>query len=200
MSIYPQSKYPHSVKYDNICSNLFYNFSYNYVRTYRHSASPLRMLAEDNALLQSWPQTMILHGLLDGIVPVEHSYHFLSTLAAGEIVKKVDAGKDKGINSENHSSKLNVKDSNGEMKRKGQVTTGDTAEKESISRQPDSTVDELTAVNALTNIVNRTGEQWAKRERDTIVTLPGAKHSFEAVGGEIVDLTCEGVINWLGRV
>ena len=158
------------------------------------------MLAEDNSLLQSWPQTMILHGLLDGIVPVEHSFHFLSTLAAGEIIKKDNSGKDKAVKSVNQVNTSSVRDNINEEGRKGKVTIGDDTKKELITGQFSTTVDELTAVSVLTNIDSRTGVQWAKRERDAIVTLPGAKHSFEAVGGEIVDLTCEGVTNWLGRV
>ena len=162
---------------------------------YRHSASPLRMLAEDKSLLQSWPQTMILHGLLDGIVPVEHSFHFLSTLAAGEKVATLE--KEKAAGTEYLVKTSSVRGSIGEEKVKGQITTGDNAEEKSIKGQLDTKVD---AVSTLTNIDSRTGLPWAMRKRDAIVTLPGAKHSFEAVGGTIVDLTCEGVINWLGRV
>ena len=33
--------------------------------------------------------------------------------------------------------------------------------------------------------------------QDDIIIIPGAKHSFEAVGGELVEIVSEGLIDWL---
>lgn len=41
------------------------------------------------------------------------------------------------------------------------------------------------------------GEEHFKREQDDIIIIPGAKHSFEAVGGELVEIVSEGLIDWL---
>lgn len=41
------------------------------------------------------------------------------------------------------------------------------------------------------------GEEHVKRVQDDIIIIPGAKHSFEAVGGELVEIVSEGLIDWL---
>ena len=48
------------------------------------------MLADNRALAKSWPPTMIVHGDLDAIVPVEHSFHFLSSLVRSDVT--IDSG------------------------------------------------------------------------------------------------------------
>ena len=43
------------------------------------------------------------------------------------------------------------------------------------------------------------GEQYLKRDQDDIIIIPGAKHSFEAVGGELVEIVAGGLIDWLSE-
>jgi hypothetical protein len=44
------------------------------------------------------------------------------------------------------------------------------------------------------------GVDWNLRNQDVIITLPGIKHTFEAVGGDLVDLVSNGVVNWLSKI
>jgi hypothetical protein len=183
----------------------------------RFSASPLRQLAKDDTLVESWPPTMIIHGMLDGIVPVEHSLSFLSSLVVGgshlsalrnlrhesscntntaalnETSRNLNSKKskkhdDKGVGTTNSSNF----EENGDKKLSKELRKRDEDEKmipEEIVHPCEKTV---------TPPYRDT--MWAMREQDAMVTLPGAKHSFEAVGGEVVDVVSEGVINWLSRV
>lgn len=167
---------------------------------------------------------MILHGQLDGIVPVEHSHHFLSSLVVEEVVEEVLSGDSGHENTVESKSTVTLRAAavsqtlssiSTDMK---SVASSATLTRESINgkvNESRSTFDRelfsaektglLLSTNeaeknkrpVLTNKNTRTSAQWTKREQDAIVTIPGAKHSFEAVGGEVVEIICEGVINWL---
>ena len=43
------------------------------------------------------------------------------------------------------------------------------------------------------------GEKQLQRDQDDIIIIPGAKHSFEAVGGELVEIVAGGLIDWLSE-
>lgn len=177
---------------------------------HRLSASPLRQLAKDSSLVESWPPTMIIHGMLDGIVPVEHSFHFLSSLvvkgshlSASRNLERESSGN---INSASHNvtgNHLNSKNKDGETKKSFNFEKNEDKKVWNELKSRDG--DEKLLLEGLVHLSEKaitapcTDTLWAIREQDAIVTLPGAKHSFEAIGGEVVDIVCEGVINWLSK-
>ena len=205
----------------------------------RLSASPLRHLTADAALQKNWPPTLVLHGQLDGIVPVEHSLHFLSSL----VIEKNDHNKAdikrnekeddiRNVPSENSANSLCVEYTAETMNRKikgyfsnkyqtlpdeisntieNPVDHADGYVSESgcsIKGQEDTLIveeDSKAAGIPITELLPDSkrflinGEKHLKRDQDDIIIIPGAKHSFEAVGGELVDIVAEGLIDWLSE-
>lgn len=158
----------------------------------RLSASPLRQLAKDSSLVDSWPPTMIIHGMLDGIVPVEHSLYFLSSLVAGSSHHSASRNLKLEGSGNTNTAALNVTDN----KKHDEKDVKELRRRDEDEKQiSESKVHQSEAI-----VPPCTDTQWAMREQDAIVTLPGAKHSFEAVGGEVVDIVCDGVMNWLSKV
>lgn len=187
------------------------------------------------ALRKSWPPTLILHGQLDGIVPVEHSLHFLSSLVIeNDSHKAAEMRKnEKGNDHDNAATKVcSTTPSPSEAysaetvnrKMKGYLSTKYQALPEEIMDTIDKTADRSNStahgsgsgVSKDNLIAQGTGSQSAevepmlktrrlvangeehfKREQDDIIIIPGAKHSFEAVGGELVEIVSEGLIDWL---
>lgn len=154
---------------------------------------------------------MIIHGMLDGIVPVEHSFHFLSSLvvkgshlSASRNLERESSGN---INSASHDvngDHLNSKNNGGETENDFNIEKNE--DKKVWNELKSRDEDEKLLFEGLVHLSEKviaapcTDTLWAIREQDAMVTLPGAKHSFEAVGGEVVDIVCEGVINWLSKV
>ena len=176
------------------------------MQLFRYSASPLRILADNRALTKSWPPTMIVHGDLDAIVPVEHSFHFLSSLvrsdatidsrAVGDSFVEGIAAANRDVPTHAYSSSSSKaipnilsagKDDETKI-RSGDVCARQNTEKE-IIKSP-TTLD--------TPLLPSKG--WQIRPQDVLITIPGAKHSFEAVGGETLDIVCAGVISWLTKL
>jgi hypothetical protein len=169
---------------------------------------------------------MIIHGMLDGIVPVEHSLYFLSSLVVGsshlsalrnlehesscktntaaynEIGRDLNSKKDgkhdcQGLGTSNISNfEENTNFSNFEENADRKLP------KESRRRDEDEKLMSEEIVHPCQKTITAGSRDtiWAMREQDAIVALPGAKHSFEAVGGEVVDIVSEGVINWLSKI
>jgi hypothetical protein len=55
-------------------------------------------------------------------------------------------------------------------------------------------------INKMNKIHVFNGVHWHLRSRDVIIPLPGIKHTFEAVGGDLVELVSNGVVNWLSKI
>ena len=216
------------------------------------------MLSESPSLLESWPATMIIHGDLDGIVPVEHSYHFLDSLVLDSAeLSGSDSGKNKnnGRNSADSSHHSNEKHENCDEKANDAIANGmaikgniggiiaaSSAVYSSVACDEPSAISgsssdskggiKSTVIKVSSSVTCATSSSsgrlitgsprkpathnasnspnypdkgpnspdWRIRAQDVLVTIPGAKHSFEAVGGETLDVVCEGVINWLSRI
>lgn len=87
------------------------------------SAEPMRQLERmDNNGISRWPPTLIVHGDCDGIVPIEHSRHFLQRLAS------------------------------------------------------------------------------TNRPSDQLLTVPGGRHTFESVYGELSDCCYNAALSWLQKI
>ena len=201
----------------------------------RLSASPLRHLTADATLQKNWPPTLVLHGQLDGIVPVEHSLHFLSSLVMeNKDHNEADKRKNekeidiRNVSSENSANSLVTEYTAETVNRKiksylsnkyqtlpeeisNTIDHADSCVSESgdsIRGQEDSFIlkeDSKAAGIPITELLPDSkrffvnGEKHLKRDQDDIIIIPGAKHSFEAVGGELVDIVAEGLIDWLSE-
>ena len=204
----------------------------------RLSASPLRHLTADAALQKNWPPTLVLHGQLDGIVPVEHSLHFLSSL----VVEKNDhnvadtSRNEKEVDIRNVTNEISANSLCTEYtadtvnrKMKGYLSDKYQSLPEEISNTIENPVDHADSVSGNGSSIRRQEEKLLveedtkaagilitdlqsdskrffincemhlKRDQDDIIIIPGAKHSFEAVGGELVDIVAEGLIDWLSE-
>jgi hypothetical protein len=186
-------------------------------------------------LRKSWPPTLILHGQLDGIVPVEHSLHFLSSLVIeNDIHKAAKIRKNEiGNDHDNAASKISstipspseaYSADTVNRKMKCYLSTKYQALPEEIMDTIDKPADHSnSAVQGRESGVSKdhsivqgkgsqflevepmfktrrlviNGEEHFKRVQDDIIIIPGAKHSFEAVGGELVEIVSEGLIDWL---
>ena len=156
--------------------------------------------------------------MLDGIVPVEHSLYFLSSLVVRS--SNLNASKNFKLESSNNAytdvdavtddytryKNVAKRDDNGLPSKKKISVSGnniDTVLPKELRKSVE--VRKFQSEGLIQASENRVAAlcvdtQWLMREQDAIVTLPGAKHSFEAVGGDVVDIVCEGVINWLSKV
>jgi hypothetical protein len=203
----------------------------------RLSASPLRLLATDSSLLASWPATMIVHGELDGIVPIEHSFHFLSILATDDnltidkednamISKNNDIIDDSvhrtGPLKANEISRESCVDDNKEETteikhdQKNLASIIDKTENAKINKfrrllQIDATDSGTSNLNndengLIDNIKNdhdindKRNNKWRIRPQDLMIDIPGAKHSFEAVGGATLSIVTDGIVEWLSKI
>ena len=198
-------------------------------------------MAENRSLVESWPPVMIVHGVLDAIVPVEHSFHFLSSLLLLDkkdiphassveniIVEEIISidgsvivnGKD-SVSPPDYSDKTKLSSREGEGSVKATTTimrdndlraramdsTGESisVNKNKGDRDRDRDRDRREGITSSTPLLTLTPSDspsdpmWKMRVQDLIVTIPGAKHSFEAVGGETLDIVCEGVITWAAK-
>jgi hypothetical protein len=187
------------------------------------------------ALRKSWPPTLILHGQLDGIVPVEHSLHFLSSLVIENDSHKVAEIRKNERGNDHDNAATTVCSSTPSIleassadtvnrKMKGYLSTKYQALPEEIMATIDKPADHSNStvhgrgsgVSKGTSIVHGkgsqstevepmlktrllviNGEEHFKRMQDDIIIIQGAKHSFEAVGGELVEIVSEGLIDWL---
>ena len=197
------------------------------------------MMAENRSLVESWPPVMIIHGVLDAIVPVEHSFHFLSSLLLLDkkdiphassveniIVEEIISidgsvivhGKD-SVSPPDCTDRTRL--SSREGKCSVNATTTVMRDNDQRARAMDSTGESIsvyknkgdrdrdrdrregitssTPLLTLTPSDSPSDPMWKMRVQDLIVTIPGAKHSFEAVGGETLDIVCEGVITWAAK-
>jgi hypothetical protein len=160
---------------------------------------------------------MIIHGMLDGIVPVEHSLYFLSCLVVGGSHLSALRNLEHESSCKNNTAAYNEigryvnskKDAKHDCQGLGTTNISNFEEnadrklpKESRRRDEDEKLmsEEIVHPYQKTVTAGSRDTMWAMREQDAIVTLPGAKHSFEAVGGEVVDIVSEGVINWLSKI
>lgn len=204
----------------------------------RLSASPLRHLTADAALQKNWPPTLVLHGQLDGIVPVEHSLHFLSSLViekndhnvadTSRNIKEVDI---RNVANEISANSLSTEYTADTVNRKMKDYLSNKYQSlpEEISNTIENPVDHADSVSEngcsirgqeekllveedtkaagvlITDLQSDSkrflinGEMHLKRDQDDIIIIPGAKHSFEAVGGELVDIVADGLIDWLSE-
>lgn len=196
----------------------------------RLSASPLRLLATDSSLLASWPATMILHGELDGIVPIEHSFHFLSILATDDNLTIDEEDNDMIDDSVHRTGLLEVNETSREScvddnkadptkvknDQKNLSPIIDKSENAKINKfrrllQIDTTDrrtsnlnnDENGFINNIKNdhdINDKRNNKWRIRPQDLMIDIPGAKHSFEAVGGATLNIVTDGIIKWLSKI
>jgi hypothetical protein len=149
----------------------------------RLSASPLRLLANDYSLLKSWPATMIIHGELDGIVPIEHSFYFLSTLAMD------------GNLTLNKEDKVISKNSN--------IFDDDIDQKNLISNIEQNKNNVNGLINEIGNDHNVNDimtNKWKIRPQDLMINIRGVKHSFEAIGGANLTIVTDAIIQWLSKL
>jgi hypothetical protein len=178
----------------------------------RLSASPLRLLANDYSLLKSWPATMIIHGELDGIVPIEHSFYFLSTLAMdGNLTLNKE---DKVI-----SKNSNIFDD--DIDRIGLSEVNERPRESCVENvEEDKTRDNFDQKNLISNIeqnknnvnglINEIGNdhnvndimtnKWKIRPQDLMINIRGVKHSFEAIGGANLTIVTDAIIQWLSKL
>lgn len=166
------------------------------------------MLADNRALAKSWPPTMIVHGDLDAIVPVEHSFHFLSSLVRSDVT--IDSGggglaavsakgtAPAGRDIPRHSHSISPSNGISEILSAGKDDNTKIESSDVFTGQDTGKEIMKTPITLDTPLLTRTG--WQVRPQDLIITIPGAKHSFEAVGGETLDIVCAGVISWLSRL
>ena len=99
-----------------------------------------------------FPPTLILHGQLDAIVPIEQSEHWLR--AVYQCAPSQEAA----------------------------TAAGTTAEAGNGSKA---------AVRRQSNVSSPI------RAADTLISIPGAKHSYEIAASALVDVTIQGVLGWL---
>ena len=176
------------------------------------------MLADCRELVESWPPTMIVHGDLDAIVPVEHSFHFLSSLVLSDTI--IDPGAislttisgeeslitDKVIENSTHYDSLSgitsdkLSASYDDNSNSNIVNSGGTIRSDVYSNFNTESKNMNSSSTVNTPLIKSKSTEWKMRPQDVIITIPGAKHSFEAVGGETLDIVCAGVMKWLSRI
>lgn len=142
------------------------------------SASPLRLMVQGlqrrrgaGRKKTTWPATMVVHGELDGITPIEHSHTLLHTIATVHRMGDDDDDDDDGdVDFGNGLGAERADDD------EGASTEARERRWKEVLRSPDT---------------------FRVRPQDTLLAVPLMKHSFESGDAAVVDWVIQRVQVWL---
>jgi acetyl esterase/lipase len=151
------------------------------------SASPLRILQSNPELVREYAPTLIVHGELDSVVPLEHSEELLALLG------KYSAADHR------HGRKRAPPPSHAATSMLTNICVNVDEEDDEAEMNLTCQHHHATGGGQYLDPVSDHGGELAVRGRaqDKLIIVPGVKHSFEAAGGQVTEIVSDQVSRWM---